>query len=134
MELSLNTIHLKREHEDDFWYMFLTMLECSIEDKRLQLSHREKEIISFILCGVPDKDYFRRDLRKSVLARFKISSAQLSQIRSSLNKKGWLNEMLLDSKIREVQRQFKKLTQNSSDDVTIKLNFALKYKNNESRT
>ena len=48
MELKLNTIHISTSHEEEFWYKFLTILETKVEDPTKQLSHKEKELLSFM--------------------------------------------------------------------------------------
>lgn len=128
MELKLNTIHISTPHEEGFWYKFLTILETKVEDPTKQLSHKEKELLSFMLCGDSYKNHFRGDLRQAILKRFRMSESQLSQTRTKLKNKGWLDEMLVTSVVRSVQKEFRKMIQKGDTDNTIHLTFALKLK------
>lgn len=134
MELTLNTIYVKSEYEDDFWYKLLSVLESTLTDKTLQLQHKEKEVLTFILQGDPFKDYFRGEYRQELLKRFKMANSQLSSLRSSMNKKGWLDEMFVTSSIRNLQKQIKKMQESGNEEVSVKISFVLKLKENEGNT
>ena len=70
------------------------------------------------------KNHFRGDLRQAILKRFRMSESQLSQTRTKLKNKGWLDEMLVTSVVRSVQKEFRKMIQKGDTDNTIHLTFA----------
>lgn len=126
--MKLNTMFVNSFEEESFWYKFLTIVETKLDDPTKMLSHKEKELLSYVLAGDPYKDYFKGTRRQEVLNHFHMSNSQLSQTRSKLNRKGWLDDMFLTRSIRNVQKEFKKLQQAGNTDLELTLTFVLRLK------
>lgn len=76
------------ETERDFWRIYLRLIYAV----GVKLNPREEDVLSFILAGVPEIDYFSSPNSKHLKQTVKISNSEVTRLKQSLKSKGLIEK------------------------------------------
>ena len=101
--MKLKPFYIHVETEEEIWEKYLRIINPLLPHKR-QLSEEEIKCCAYILVTNIDKDLFTGIQKDKMMKHLGKSSQSVAQLKHNLKAKGWIEDDLLWSPVRQLKK------------------------------